>query len=170
MFKEPKNCTISVCKKDAWTNYEGKPYCHMHYRRLKNTGSAYLDGSLKQKRKGICSASGCNKIHQAKGLCKMHWIRQRRHGDIDFVHFDMIEKENILYKIFNCDNEIIYIGITIDFQSRIKDHKYTKDWWSEVSYIRKTKYKNRFKVLEAEKRAIKKYNPVFNIQHNKKAA
>lgn len=29
----------------------------------------------------LCSVSGCSKPNMAKGLCQMHYTRQRRHGD-----------------------------------------------------------------------------------------
>lgn len=31
--------------------------------------------------RGICSIEGCEKPHYARGWCKKHWYRWRRHGD-----------------------------------------------------------------------------------------
>ena len=33
----------------------------------------------------ICSVPCCNKIHEAKGLCHMHYTRLKFHGDINHV-------------------------------------------------------------------------------------
>lgn len=30
----------------------------------------------------LCSVEGCGRVHRAKGLCKMHWQRQKRSGRI----------------------------------------------------------------------------------------
>lgn len=30
-----------------------------------------------------CSVAGCNRLHLAKGLCNMHYLRQKRHGSTD---------------------------------------------------------------------------------------
>lgn len=33
--------------------------------------------------KASCSVDGCDRVEYGKGLCNMHWLRVRRHGDVN---------------------------------------------------------------------------------------
>jgi len=75
------------------------------------------------------------------------------------------EKEKIdvygIYNIFNKD-ELIYIGKTINFQSRLRNHMSTKTWKNEITHISIAECKNKIDMDIYEKYYINKLNPKYN--------
>lgn len=163
----PDYCTLHDCN----NKHAGLGYCLKHYKKFKKYGNPYgfhvYESNIGTK---PCSIDGCSNMNYIRGWCNTHYSRWLHHGDPLWKAFDTEEKETLLYKMFNSDGEIIYIGITCCYEVRMREHRNSKFWWDEVDSITTRKYSNRIKALEAEKRAIKKYNPVYNIIHNKKAA
>ncbi len=53
----------------------------MHYKRVLRTGSAGPPGALRKR--GVCRVDGCEKPHDADGLCHGHYQRQKRIGALD---------------------------------------------------------------------------------------
>ena len=75
-------------------------------------------------------------------------------------------KTYIVYKFYNCNNELLYVGITNDLKHRINQHK-NKEWYSEISQILTS---NNFTKNEAhiyEIFFIANDNPKYNINHIK---
>jgi predicted GIY-YIG superfamily endonuclease len=70
-----------------------------------------------------------------------------------------------LYRHYNAADELLYIGITIRGERRMREHADDKDWWKDVAY---TKYDHSFadraSLEAAEAAAVIAENPV----HNKK--
>jgi hypothetical protein len=69
-----------------------------------------------------------------------------------------------LYRHYNADDELLYIGITYRGERRaVKEHAISQDWWPEVSY---TKYNHKFADLQeleaAERAAVRAEHPVHN--------
>lgn len=56
---------------------KGLGYCAKHYQRFKTTGSPL---GVKAPRKKPCGHPDCNRTANAKGLCGMHYMRQKRGG------------------------------------------------------------------------------------------
>lgn len=73
-----------------------------------------------------------------------------------------------LYKMFNSNNEALYIGIANDSDRRIYGHKTSAKWFSFVSRIDVLKYENRSDAAMDEKILIRRLRPVYNVHHNKK--
>lgn len=74
--------------------------------------------------------------------------------------------DHVLYRMFNLEDELLYVGITMRPVARLRDHSKDKDWWSEVATIRLTTYANATLLREAEQRAIRNESPRYNIVLN----
>lgn len=72
-----------------------------------------------------------------------------------------------LYRYFNDQNILLYIGISVNALARLAQHKQNQTWVDEVTNIKIEKYETREEVLAIEKYAIQSEKPVFNKIHNK---
>ena len=70
--------------------------------------------------------------------------------------------EQTLYRFFDDEGQLLYIGISINAFNRAKKHRQEKYWWPEVAAITLYRYKTRADVEEAERRAIKEEKPLYN--------
>jgi hypothetical protein len=71
-----------------------------------------------------------------------------------------------LYRFYDAANILLYVGITIDPGVRFKKHYADKPWWSEIANIKIEPFPDRVSVLEAERDAIWKEQPIHNIVHS----
>ena len=71
-----------------------------------------------------------------------------------------------LYRYYDIDKNLLYIGISVNAFIRFSQHKSNQLWASEIAIIEIEKYETRGKVLKAEKEAIKKEKPKYNITYN----
>ena len=69
-----------------------------------------------------------------------------------------------LYRAFNKNNELLYVGISGSLMTRMNSHKRTKSWFKEISCLTTKHYDTREEALTAESKAIKEENPKYNIQ------
>lgn len=76
--------------------------------------------------------------------------------------------KTILYRYFNSNGVLIYVGVTGNMDNRHKQHKYSSHWFSKASSRSVKKYTSREEALAAEKEAIKSEEPLFNIEGNLK--
>lgn len=79
--------------------------------------------------------------------------------DMDEVHG--------LYRFFSKDGELLYIGISANPLRRADQHSLSKDWWREVYGVTIEQKANRAEVLEAEREAIQRERPKYNVIHNR---
>jgi predicted GIY-YIG superfamily endonuclease len=77
-------------------------------------------------------------------------------------------RPHILYRFYDRTGALLYIGITVDFADRMKDHAKEKEWWARVdrSATKVEYYDSRRAALDAERDAIKDEHPLENDQHN----
>ncbi len=68
-----------------------------------------------------------------------------------------------LYRLWNADHLLLYVGITDDAEARIEEHRSEKPWWGEVAQISTEEFPSRRRALEAETRAIFWEQPRHNI-------
>ena len=76
--------------------------------------------------------------------------------------------EQTLYRFFGQDNQLLYIGISINAYNRYKGHLQTKTWMDEVVSITLEPHINRREVEQAEIEAIRSENPKYNRIRYKK--
>lgn len=71
-----------------------------------------------------------------------------------------------LYRHFNLEGELLYVGISINAFERYKQHAIEKDWFDSVINMTVERFSTRQQALEAEKAAIKAEKPKYNVVHN----
>lgn len=69
---------------------------------------------------------------------------------------------HFLYRMFSLDDELLYVGITLDPSLRFRDHRNKKDWWPEVAKITLEHFDSRKGAADAERAAVRHESPVFN--------
>lgn len=74
-----------------------------------------------------------------------------------------------LYRFFNANGDLLYIGVTANAHRRITDHRDEKEWWTEIQTITLEHFPDRDSVLKAERAAIKAELPLYNVVHNRDA-
>ena len=78
-----------------------------------------------------------------------------------------MSKSHFLYRHFGANGELLYIGVTNNVQRRVKDHIKKSDWFCVVRNITMELFESREDALDAEKEAIIKENPKYNILHSR---
>lgn len=75
-------------------------------------------------------------------------------------------QHHALYRLFNADGVLLYVGETNNPVERYVEHRDTKEWWPEVaSHSIYWSTKGREAVQELEKEAIRDEWPIYNIAH-----
>ena len=67
-----------------------------------------------------------------------------------------------LYRWFDKDGYLLYVGISRSLHSRVKQHEKTAQWITEASFMTVEWFETRREVERAEKNAIKFENPLHN--------
>lgn len=77
----------------------------------------------------------------------------------------MVEQTSV-YKYFDANGVLIYVGITSAGLERNRQHNSSKEWWPFVSSQDVEHFDARSNALIREEGLIKKHCPPFNTQHN----
>lgn len=73
----------------------------------------------------------------------------------------------VLYRCFDTDGKLIYIGQSMSIASRLQKHERKSTWWQQVSQITFERgYESREQLIAAETRAIQNEKPRYNKQFN----
>lgn len=75
----------------------------------------------------------------------------------------MADQIHVLYRMFNRDGVLLYVGITNDPKERFKAHGGEKSWWSEVANVTVEHLPSRQHLQAAESNAITNERPLYNI-------
>lgn len=67
-----------------------------------------------------------------------------------------------LYRLFDVEGELLYVGITSALGSRLSAHRRTQPWWDEVAETAVEAFDDRRSALAAEREAIETEGPRFN--------
>jgi predicted GIY-YIG superfamily endonuclease len=78
----------------------------------------------------------------------------------------MTDKPQVLYRMFDADGNLLYVGLTNNPRSRFSDHCKTKSWFDQVSNIKVQTFQSRRDLLDAERTAIETEVPLHNVTHN----
>lgn len=74
--------------------------------------------------------------------------------------------ETTLYRFFDAHEDLLYVGITNNWQMRLGQHRTDKPWFVDVARAALETHPSRQDALDAEERVIKKERPVYNVVHN----
>ena len=88
-------CSVSACGKSGPLR---RGWCTLHYQRWQKHGDATREAP---KAPETCTESGCDRPHEAKGLCQTHYMRKRRTGTT--ADPDRSERQRLACAIDSCD-------------------------------------------------------------------
>ena len=74
--------------------------------------------------------------------------------------------QEVLYRFFDSEGTLLYVGISNDWISRLRHHEQHSDFFSAVSDITFERYPDRPAVVAAELMAITTEDPLFNRAGN----
>lgn len=73
-----------------------------------------------------------------------------------------------LYRHFDSNNELLYVGISLSALVRLGQHKEHSHWYHSIVRVEIEQFPSRKEALLAETKAIENENPKHNKKHNKK--
>jgi hypothetical protein len=79
----------------------------------------------------------------------------------------MNTKSTALYRCFDRDGSLLYVGISVSAAARLIGHKRNSCWFNSLHRVDVQYFSSRKKALEEEAAAIKKEKPKLNKHHNK---
>jgi predicted GIY-YIG superfamily endonuclease len=77
------------------------------------------------------------------------------------------ESPTSLYRHFATDGALLYVGVSLSWPARTKAHAKGSHWFEQVSRVEIERFRTRDEALAAEREAIKRERPKFNIVHNR---
>lgn len=76
----------------------------------------------------------------------------------------MIKRKTALYRHYNADGALLYVGISLSAVKRLGEHRDSL-WANEITRIEIQYFEDRRTAEKAEKEAIKTESPIFNKRH-----
>lgn len=83
-------------------------------------------------------------------------------GTGDGVSLDLMRR-TALYRLYDADGDLLYIGIGFNPVARYREHRKTKRWWPQVARREVTWYETRTAADMAEREAILAEDPRYNV-------
>lgn len=77
---------------------------------------------------------------------------------------DLASRPHTLYRFFDAQNRLLYVGVTCNAFNRWSRHAGDKPWWPQVARTTVEHFPDRQSVLTAETLAIKAEKPKYNIR------
>jgi predicted GIY-YIG superfamily endonuclease len=71
-----------------------------------------------------------------------------------------------LYRFYDQDDNLLYVGITKFFEPRLKQHYKNAGWFFDTAFVRLEHFATRREVELAESFAIQTEKPLYNIAKN----
>lgn len=71
-----------------------------------------------------------------------------------------------LYRLYDADSNLLYVGITYHPRHRFISHKRTKNWWPDVARFEITWHSSFDAAQEVEREAITTEQPLHNTRHH----
>ena len=78
----------------------------------------------------------------------------------------MMELPYVLYRYFDDEGRLLYLGISGDYATRQGVHNSTSRWMPLAASSAINRYKTRGDVQKAEQEAVEAEHPLFNVQYN----
>lgn len=80
------------------------------------------------------------------------------------ITIPLADRETAVYRLFNATKSLLYVGISWDPDTRMKDHEAKKAWWSDVEHMAIAWYRNRSSAMRREAWAIATEVPLHNTK------
>lgn len=74
-------------------------------------------------------------------------------------------RQPAVYRVYDKDGRLIYIGASVDVQSRLVTHERYSWWHGLIAEVTTTDYPTADAALAAELVAIQEEQPAFNVRH-----
>ena len=74
--------------------------------------------------------------------------------------------QEVLYRFFDSQGTLLYVGISCNWMARLKQHSARADFYSAVAGMTLERFPDRETVLKAELEAIETENPLYNRADN----
>lgn len=72
-----------------------------------------------------------------------------------------------LYRHFDAFGSLLYVGISLSWLMRTKAHSKSAEWFEEVARVTIEQFATREEAMEAEREAIRREKPRYNVVHNR---
>ena len=72
-----------------------------------------------------------------------------------------------LYRHYDKDNKLLYIGISLNSIARLNQHRKHSDWFKDITNVKIEPFYTRDAALKAEQTAIIAEKPLHNVHHNR---
>ncbi|MDV7195867.1 GIY-YIG nuclease family protein [Mycolicibacterium fortuitum] len=76
--------------------------------------------------------------------------------------------DRVLYRVYDSDGDLLYLGATTNPGLRFGDHDSTKSWWPDAANITLEHFPSTDELLDAERAAIQAESPRYNLVHTGK--
>jgi excinuclease UvrABC nuclease subunit len=73
-------------------------------------------------------------------------------------------KKPAVYRMFDADGALLYVGRSIDALQRLSSHRKVKAWWTDVATVTVTHYDDELEACRDELAAISSEQPKYNAQ------
>jgi excinuclease UvrABC nuclease subunit len=77
-------------------------------------------------------------------------------------------RETALYRHFDASGCLLYVGISLSHVSRFAKHRDRSEWFKSIATVTVEWFDTRKLAMAAEKAAIEREHPKFNIAHSNK--
>lgn len=67
-----------------------------------------------------------------------------------------------LYRHYDVNNNLLYVGISLSTAARLSTHKNTSAWFEKITTIRIERFATRQEAIEAEEKTIRNEKPLYN--------
>jgi len=75
-------------------------------------------------------------------------------------------KAAVVYRFYNANHELLYVGCSSDFLTRMASHRLSRDWFDEVAKVTVAHFDDTLTAYEMESVAIATEHPRYNTQHS----
>lgn len=73
-----------------------------------------------------------------------------------------MSRKHFLYRHYNENGMLLYVGISLNYLNRTQEHKNNSDWFQEIKNITLEEHPTRQEAIQAEKDAIRNEEPLYN--------
>lgn len=112
------------------------------------------------------STTSWSRIEGSRGLMFEHQVSPRPNHRKGWLMADTTPTPTSLYKYYDRDGVLLYIGITGRGMTRNSEHNKTKPWWKFVASQKVEHFSTRKEAAIRERHLIRKMAPPFNKQMN----